>query len=94
MRVYCKKAYGNGVEKKYGRGVELFKKGEWYIGDMDNSDGTIKVFYSDKSWHWFYVGLRFNKSRNNGWLYFKDYFYTEKELRLLKLEQLGNEGIL
>jgi len=90
MRVLCK--------KDYDRMVNYFKANTWYDGIIDKNN-TILIETKEK----FYNNLNLESYTSRVWfqLYpkpcdfagnlslFEDYFYTEKELRKLKLEQLG-----
>jgi len=83
MRVYCNKTYGE------------LKKGNFY---RTSGDGIGRFIYEKRiEERIFYIpdtptsGYFFYTYRTP---YFSDYFYTESELRKMKLKQLGYESIM
>ena len=95
MKVYCKKTYHTHHE---------FLENTWYDAEIEqrNSNlykGEIVKIYGENSYSLYFV---FKKDLNRlillsvDWkkYVFEDYFYTEKELRQLKLKQLNEKNIL
>jgi len=101
-RVYCKKDVNDGIIKDLSIGMQVqvadggkevwFYQGNFYkiiqVSELwVNIETDIVLGYPTKK-----ISVSFITKDTSG-VYngdlFKDYFYTEKELRLLKLEQLG-----
>jgi len=87
--VYCKKTYNH-----YGYN---FIKGSWYNAEyIKTNDVFVYDDDDDDGGKWF-IGSKILTIQNNSFLQlpytinnlFHDYFYTEKELRLLKLKKLN-----
>ena len=96
-KILCKKEYR--ISESYTNmfiiNSDYFNKGEYYknfrieINIEDNIDSTIFIYFNNSS-----HGLRFkiNKNSNKYYYlpYFYDYFYTDIEIRKLKLNEIQN----
>ena len=82
MRAYCKKSVIHGI---YNISIAFFKQGEWYCYEIRHNKVNHLLYY--------YVGGIMFHVISEAYC-FSDYFYTEKEIRLLKLEEIRDEGIM
>ena len=64
---------------------QLFSKDECYIV-KDLSNSGVRIYFKLDDWTTFTFG-----KEHFGWARFDDYFYTEKELRKLKLDKINGK---
>lgn len=86
---YCKKEYIN-------EGKTVFKKNKSYYiflieTDLDSDSPAIWLHCEKNSMPHDYCGFINKGSLYNDFDYFDNYFYTEKELRRIKLEKLNGK---
>lgn len=83
---YCKKEYIN-------EGKIVFKKNKPYLIFLidDTDDIEIWLYCEEYTMPHGYCGFIKNGELYNDFDYFDNYFYTEKELRRIKLEKLNGK---
>ena len=84
MKVLCKKS----LKRVY----HNFIKGNWYDYKTYN-DEVVGILEIDGYGYGYDYYFTINKKNRYTFYYIWDYFYTEKEIRLLKLEEI-DEGVM
>ena len=95
MKLYCKKTYK--LEFYFKIPKIQFRKGQIYEGEKI----TIKQITKDSSENYYqlmqingednsHINFALDKKTPHYQLYLKDYFYTEAEMRKMKLDRLSN----
>ena len=84
-KLVCKREY------YHYQNIQLFYVGEYYI-IRDIMDNEISIYFKGIGWTTFFIDK--NKYTRCDYFYLYDYFYTEKEIRKLKLESIESGGIM